>query len=212
MTPELAATWGTSIIAETTLLVRLCRSLSTPSKSYPWFLVFVWADVALNIVLMALSLKLPSVYYPVWLISEIILLIVQVAMSVEAIRKMHLAHRLPPELIFMAVGLSVALSIVVYVTLTGPLRWPDAALEYTSLVKGTLFSCLSILLMSLPLCPQRWHVLGTPASKHSIFLSVYLGVNGAAYFAVGKAYFNVALTLSTAACYVCWSVMFRKAR
>lgn len=212
MTLPLGAVWGVSIIVETGLLVRVWRSLRTPLVSYPWFVAFVLADLLLNVTLFALRIELPKTYYPVWLVSELILTVVQTAMAVEAVRKMHEAKPFPIEDQALALGLAVGLSMMVYLGARGPLRWPDAWLEYACLAKATVYTFLSILLMELAgLCiqPGRRAVLSHPATKHSVLLSVYAAISGAAYFAVGRADFNAALTLGSAACYVCWLWVFR---
>jgi len=210
MSPELAITWGISLTVETGLLWKLYQGFIKTKLNYPWFLYFICIKVITDLSLGIIRLTAEDLYYPIWLIFESLVIIVQIGMVIETLIRSNREGKFGGAILLIAFLLSGLLSILVYLVLGIPIRWPDAALEYVSLVKGTLYSFFSIFLISLTLLPWRFKLIKKLSSLHSLMLAIYFLINSAAFFSVGKTFFNTFLMIMMIGCYGFWLFLFTR--
>lgn len=165
------ALWLSADVAEACLMVYFWIKLR---RLFPWFIMYVALDIGCALFLAGVLLANSRLYSDVWIAHEWLLALLELVVSIEALRRMNQVAAYSPRNLLFVGSLSAVLILVGSCLFTSSPRWPGDVLEPINFVRGGFQAWLGITLWYLWAIPcrqgQRWSVQG----RQMLMLSIYM--------------------------------------
>ena len=207
--------WYASIAAQVALLWRL-QAL----RILPVFRVYLLIDLLCSALVLTVPRHESSAYDTAWILSEPILLALQVGVAVECCRRIRANYpdigRVGEIVLWVcSVGAVAACAVSITPDLNGA-DWTRPVLTWTALSKRWVSTILPVLLAALLVCMRAVPSLAPRNTVvHARMLTGYFGLSAAAYAAIYAGLpsptAGVLLLASVTVCFAVWAVTLSRA-
>ena len=209
--------WWLSIIAESALLATLFRR--GLFRVYRFFTAYIAADVCVSLAMMWLTPDWQSkAYARLWMISEPLLIVLQVAFAIElyALISNHYRNfeRVRPRLFWSCMLAALGISLLVLMV-DMPAHWTSRVFQGIILAKRVATFALAAFVVVVTIFLRIFRVpMRLNVTRHRRIAAVYFLVNASLVFAANLAPgvtkpVNLALMSLTAGCFVAWAMLLK---